>query len=67
MSKIAGFWKSLEIQIAGFWKSFQISNECNSKNIILKIQFFCKQSAQEILQDACNFVFLNKFKNNKIN
>ena len=36
MSKIAGFWKSLKIQIARFWKSFQISTEHNSKNIILK-------------------------------
>ena len=33
MSKIAGFCKSLKIQIAGFWKSFQISTKHNSKNI----------------------------------
>ena len=33
-SKIAGFWKSLKIQIEGFWKRFQISIEHNSKNII---------------------------------
>ena len=34
MSEIAGFWKSLKIQIAWFWKSFQISTEHKSKNII---------------------------------
>ena len=44
MSKIAGFWKSLKIQIAGFWKSFQISLERNSKNIIQKNSIFCENN-----------------------
>ena len=44
MSKIAGFWKILKIQIAGLGKSFQISLEHNSKNIIWrKFKFFGKQ------------------------
>ena len=48
MSKIAGFWKSLKIQIAGFWKSFQISNERNSKNIILKNPIFVRNNQPRI-------------------
>ena len=36
MSKTAGFWKSLKIQITGFWKSFQISTEHNSNKYDLK-------------------------------
>ena len=53
MSKIAGFWKSLKIQIAWFWKSFQISVERNinfsvEKILPGKIKFFCNQSTQEV-------------------
>ena len=44
MSKIAGFWKSLKIQIARFWKSFQFSLEHNSKNIIQKNSIFCENN-----------------------
>ena len=40
MSKIAGFWKSLQIQIAGFWKSFRISTERNFKSITWKHLIF---------------------------
>ena len=43
-------------KLAGFWKSFQISLECNSIILLGQIQIFCNQSAQEILQEAYNFV-----------
>ena len=60
MSKIAGFWKSLKIQIAGFWKSFQISLERNSKNIIWKTSNFCVNSPED---NKMHIIRKNSIKN----
>ena len=40
MSKKAGFWKSLRIQIAGFWKGFKFQFIITPKILSEKIQFF---------------------------